>query len=281
MSANRVRTVVLIFLVLCLAGPSLVHAQRSGGQKLPTPGPTAPPEPTATPKPTVDSTVVAAEKALRHLVAWRHEEARALLEPLRQAPGAGKVEFKTAWALLLAEEGELDQALDLLDAAANKDKTAALPVYFKGEVLFWKKDYEAAKAAWGQANDRATAWLETHPDDSISRFYQGAARVRQLAGNQARQSLSAAREAGHDQVPVEYQVGLSHFADQQWQAAVDTLTEAVENDSGFAHAYYYRALAWKRLDRTDKMMNDLDRFLRLAPNAPEAGSARTLVAAGK
>ncbi len=276
MLASRVCTVVLISLLLCLAGPSLIFAQRSGGTKVPTPVPTTAPDPASS-----SNAVDAANSALGHLAAWRHEEARALLEPLRAAAGSGKVEFKTAWALLLAEEGELDQALNLLNAAANKDKTSALPAFFKGEVLYWKKEHDAAKAAWKQAENRATAWLENHPDDSTALFYQGAARVRQFAGTDARQSLTTARQGGHDQNLVKYQVGMSHFADEQWQAAVDAMTEVIESDSDYAHAYFFRAQAWKLMNRTDKMLNDLDLFLRLAPDAPEAGTARTLIAAAK
>ena len=53
-------------------------------------------------------------------------------------------------------------------------------------------------------------------------------------------------------------------------------------DSGFAHAYYYRGLCWDKLGRKDKMLSDLDRFVSLAPNAPEAERAAAILqAAGR
>ena len=54
------------------------------------------------------------------------------------------------------------------------------------------------------------------------------------------------------------------------QAAFDALSQAIELYSGYAYAYYYRALAANQINRKDITVNDLDRFLALAPNAPEA-----------
>jgi len=52
-------------------------------------------------------------------------------------------------------------------------------------------------------------------------------------------------------------------------------------ESGLAYAYYYRGLAAEKLGRKDLLINDLDRFLALAPNAPEAAQARALLNAAR
>jgi regulator of sirC expression with transglutaminase-like and TPR domain len=43
-------------------------------------------------------------------------------------------------------------------------------------------------------------------------------------------------------------------------------------------AYYYRGLAYDKLGRKDLMVLDLDRFVKLAPGAPESERARAVLA---
>jgi len=54
----------------------------------------------------------------------------------------------------------------------------------------------------------------------------------------------------------------------------------LQADAAFAHAYYYRGRVWRELKRTDEMLRDMDHFLKLAPDAPESGIARSLLRAG-
>ncbi|MGH9363252.1 MAG: tetratricopeptide repeat protein, partial [Thermoanaerobaculia bacterium] len=64
-------------------------------------------------------------------------------------------------------------------------------------------------------------------------------------------------------------------------AAVEQLDRAIAMDSGLAYAYYYRGLAAEKLGRKDLLINDLERFLALAPNAPEAERAKAILRAAK
>ena len=57
------------------------------------------------------------------------------------------------------------------------------------------------------------------------------------------------------------------------------MTAAIDQTPGIALAYYYRGLTAGKLDRKDLLYNDLDRFVRMAPDAPEAAYARRLLAA--
>jgi lipoprotein NlpI len=52
----------------------------------------------------------------------------------------------------------------------------------------------------------------------------------------------------------------------------------------FAYAYYQSALAYQHLDRPDIMANRFDRFVRLAPKAPERAEVESVlrtIAAGR
>ena len=66
---------------------------------------------------------------------------------------------------------------------------------------------------------------------------------------------------------------------RDWGPAVDSLTAALDGNANIAYAYYYRALAADKIDRKDLLINDLQRFLALAPNAPDAPRARRLLEA--
>jgi tetratricopeptide (TPR) repeat protein len=65
---------------------------------------------------------------------------------------------------------------------------------------------------------------------------------------------------------------------QRWQPAIDLLTEALGMNRRIAYAYYLRGMAASQANRKDMTVNDLGRFLELAPNAPEAERARKILA---
>jgi regulator of sirC expression with transglutaminase-like and TPR domain len=78
-----------------------------------------------------------------------------------------------------------------------------------------------------------------------------------------------------------HQIGVTRAFQQQWAPAVEQLNRAIEMDSGLAYAYYYRGLAAEKVGRKDLLINDLERFLALAPNAPEAERARAVLNAAR
>ena len=50
--------------------------------------------------------------------------------------------------------------------------------------------------------------------------------------------------------------------------------KVIAKDAKFAHAYFYRGLAYGKLDRKDKMLVDMDLFVDVRTDAPEAAIAR-------
>jgi tetratricopeptide (TPR) repeat protein len=217
-----------------------------------------------------------ADQAIRKLVAWKHKQARTYLESKREAFGDAPA-FKMAWGLLRAEEAKLDEALTSLTAAAQGASSDAAPAFYRGEVLYWKKAYNDAKAAWKNALDRATALVEANPNSARARYYLGAALIRNMKFADARAPLNKALEKGFDRAMVKYQIGLSFVFEKNWQAAKEAFDAVIEADATFAHAYYYRGRALDELGRTNEMLVDMDRFLNLAPDAREADIARSLL----
>ena len=79
----------------------------------------------------------------------------------------------------------------------------------------------------------------------------------------------AAAGAYPESLLVQYELGLSYAVRNDFAAAARSFDNCIASAPAFAYAYYQSALAYQRLDRPDIMANRFDRFVRLAPNAPE------------
>ncbi len=219
-----------------------------------------------------------ADRAIAELVGWKTNAGKNILDGARQQYGATP-EFKTATGLLRYNEGKLQDAVDLLQAASTADPSDPTAEYFKGEVLQAQKKPDPARAAWTKARDRAKALVTAQPKNAHAQFYLGAALVRHEQPGPARTALAAAAQEGFDKRMTGYQTGLTYVLEKQWTKAVDAFTAVITLDDRFAPAFFYRGLAWSKLDRKDLMLDDFSRFLALAPSAPEADTARALSAA--
>jgi regulator of sirC expression with transglutaminase-like and TPR domain len=56
------------------------------------------------------------------------------------------------------------------------------------------------------------------------------------------------------------------------------LNQTLDVNPRVAYAYYLRGMAASQADQKDLMVNDLGRFVELAPTAPEAERARKVLA---
>jgi tetratricopeptide (TPR) repeat protein len=83
---------------------------------------------------------------------------------------------------------------------------------------------------------------------------------------------------------VQYELGLSYAVRNDFASAARIFDVCIATAPAFAYAYYQSALAYQHLDRPDLMANRFDRFLRLAPNAPERPEVESVlrsIAAGR
>jgi tetratricopeptide (TPR) repeat protein len=87
-----------------------------------------------------------------------------------------------------------------------------------------------------------------------------------------------------DNVFVQYELGLSYAVRNDFASAARVFDGCIDTEPSFAYAYYRSGLAYQRLERADLMANRFDRFLRLAPNAPERAEVEAVlrtIAAGR
>jgi tetratricopeptide (TPR) repeat protein len=85
------------------------------------------------------------------------------------------------------------------------------------------------------------------------------------AQDSARQAVDLA-----GQLPeAHYQLGLVLAKREDWRGAAEAFDRAAQLNPGLAYAHYYGGLMQYRAGRPDRMANEFESFLKLAPEAPE------------
>ena len=240
--------------------------------------PAAPPAPSPTPAPPTPADL--ARGAGKKLDAFQAKEARATLEPL-VPQAATNADVAIALGRLLEQEKKYDESAAVLRKAAETAPADARVPLWLGETLLRAKKTADADAAFKRSVELAAAAIAAKPDDAGALLAHGSALSRLRRFDEAMVSLAKARDLDGGTPETLYQMGATRAFQQKWPDAVTLLTQSLEKDSGMALAYYYRALAQEKLGRKDLMVIDLDRFVKVAPAAPEADRARALLSAAR
>ncbi len=107
----------------------------------------------------------------------------------------------------------------------------------------------------------------------------GASAVAFLDGN-AEEALAAAtraRTVAPALPEAHYQVGFAQGQRQDFAAAAAAFEQVTTLDPSFAYAYYHAGLSHYRVKRIDRMAQNFETFLRLAPEAPERGQVESIM----
>jgi tetratricopeptide (TPR) repeat protein len=212
-------------------------------------------------------------EARAYLNAYATEKARAALDPLMSDDDPV---VTTTRARVLEQEQDYEGASVELRAAADRDPSNPAALVYLGETLFHADQADKAKDAFARAERRARARVDSDPADAEALYFLGVAQQRQLRYDEAIASLERARKADPANAMIVYQLGTTRAFQERWQEAYDLLSQAISMEPGIAYAYYYRGLVAGKLDRKDILVNDMERFLAMAPRAPEADKARKI-----
>jgi tetratricopeptide (TPR) repeat protein len=268
---NRLRFITAL-LCLLLLSPLAADAQKKKGggkknkgkQEQPTPqqDQQQPPPPSAPAPPPAE-----VGTADRRLWEYKTSEARSALNSV-----AGQADSNAAVAVamgrVLEQEknyGESEAKLRKATELAPADPAAWV---WLGETYLRQRNSGAADGAFRKATEVAGG----------NKYYLGVARQRLRQYDEAVAALEQAQGFG---ALVPYQIGVTRLFQEQWQPALDQLSRAIDSDPNLANAYYYRGLAAEKLKRNDLLVNDMERFLKLAPDSPEAERARMILKAVK
>jgi len=223
-----------------------------------------------------------ANRAIVDLAAWENQGARSYLQK-QKAEFGSTPQFQTAWALLEIQEGADGKKAKVNRGTTNlskmsKDKSVdAVAAYHYGEVLYAQNKRQEAISAWQIAAKRAGALAKSKPNDATAQFYLGAASVRAKKYGPARNALLLAVRGGFDPAMVNHQLGLSFLFAESWTEARAAFDLGLTVNPRYAPMYFWRAMAWEKLGRKDEMLLDLGQYVKLAPNGPMAGKAKTLL----
>jgi uncharacterized protein HemY len=131
------------------------------------------------------------------------------------------------------------------------------------------------------ATDRANALLDQlvqrPANDAWHLVGQSAKQL--LAGDDAAalNSANAATAADANLPEASYALGLVLFKRQDWGGAAAAFDKASMLQPSFAHASYYAGLSHYRANRPDLMAARFERFLKLAPDAPERAEVQQIM----
>jgi tetratricopeptide (TPR) repeat protein len=133
------------------------------------------------------------------------------------------------------------------------------------------------------AIDDLAALTQTDADPGVQVAAQLA--IGRLTNDEAKLGQArAAAGAYPESLFVQYELGLSYAVRNDFASAARIFDLCIATAPTFAYAYYQSALAYQHLDRPDIMANRFDRFVRLAPNAPERPEVESVlrtIAAGR
>lgn len=224
----------------------------------------------------------AANRAISDLAAWQNEAARKYLQKQRAEYGSTP-QFQTAWALLEVQDGAagkkamVDRGMSDIAKLMKNETVEAMASYHYGEILYHQDKTKEAEAAWQAAAKSAGASIEKDPYDATAQFYRGAALVRMKKYSEARTPLLLSVRGGFDPAMVNHQIGLSYLFAESWEEASEAFDIGLTVDPRYAPMYFWRAMAASKLDRKDKMLLDLDLYVKLAPDGPYAGKAKSVL----
>ena len=220
------------------------------------------------------------QKANRKLVEYQTKEARAAIQPtVARADTDGAI--AVTLGRVLEQENKYDEAAKTLVKAAQLLPGDPSPQLYLGETYVHTGRFGDAEAAFGKAAKLAQIAVQKDGNNAAAWYCLGVAQQRIKQYDNAFDSLAKAAKAGFDSTLVLFQQGTTRVMGGKWQEAVELLTRALNENSGLAYAYYYRGLAQDKLGKKDQLVLDMDRFLKIAPQAPEADKARAVVKAAK
>jgi tetratricopeptide (TPR) repeat protein len=240
----------------------------------------APPVPTPVPGP--DPVVVAAAAAGAKLLKYATAEVRATLEPVQGVKDTD-VRVAVPWGRLLEQEKRYDEALVQLRKASGLAPANPEVQIWIGEVLMRQKKQGEADAAFQKAIDIVTPAVaaDAAGTNYDARYWLGVAQQRKRLFDPAAAAFGKCLEIRPDDLMATYQLGLTRAFQGKWADAVALLSKSLDKSPDIAYAYFYRALAQDKLGRKDLLVLDMQRFITLAPNAPEAERAQAVVNAAK
>lgn len=193
--------------------------------------------------------------------------------------GGSEAERLAAEGRILAIEKKFSEAEGKLKRATELRGDDAATWNYLGELRERVANSAGAREAYQKASDLAKAKVGAGNASADAHYQLGRALAGLRSFDGAVEHLRHAQQGGAPLAT--YQLGVTRATQENWKEAFDLLSQAIGANNGIAYAYYYRGMAASQVGRKDVLLDDFDRFLKLAPTAPEAARVKRLLASAK
>jgi tetratricopeptide (TPR) repeat protein len=143
-------------------------------------------------------------------------------------------------------------------------------LYLLGRAQVELKKVDAAEATFRRI-------LDQNGDSALG--HEGMARVFNARKDYTRalQSATRAVELDSDSAGAHYALGVVYAFRKDTPKATESLEKSVALNGEDAYAHYHLGLLQYQQKRFDQTVNHFERFIEIAPNAPEAGQVRSIL----
>ncbi len=129
-------------------------------------------------------------------------------------------------------------------------------------------------------NDQAKTWFgKLGGDEANAWTWIGRSATAIVAGDKDKGIADAKKgvELAAGSFWAQYQLGLAYAEANDYRNGSVTLEKATTIDPAFAYGHYYAGMEYYKAKRLDKMAAFFERFLKLAPKAPERPAIESLM----
>jgi tetratricopeptide (TPR) repeat protein len=134
-----------------------------------------------------------------------------------------------------------------------------------------------------EAEPALRAAVAAQPDNPKARYHLAVALLENNRLEEAEQEFQHAQAMAEgtpeEQKEFFHNRGKLYAKREKWAPAAEDLQKAIELDPREPYNHYYLGVTYHKLGKPDRMVEHLQMFLRLAPDAPEAPRCRSLLRA--
>lgn len=183
------------------------------------------------------------------------------------------------WGIAVAQDPDPPGATVSQEQAGQPQAAVAAPA---DENLTKGTQLNAAKQ-YSQAEPVLRAAVAAHPENPDAHLQLAIALFEQnkVADAGKELDLATSLQQGTPKQQADYYRyrGSVYAKQEKWNDAVQNLEKAIQLDPKQPYNHYYIGVAYSKIKRPDRMVEHLQMFLKLAPNAPEAPKCKALLRA--
>jgi tetratricopeptide (TPR) repeat protein len=173
------------------------------------------------------------------------------------------------------------EAEGVLKEALKSDSTNVQARYYLGLSLLEQKKFDEALGEFKNTESYLLKWDQwTRPIIPNEYQIQLALARTNLAlkkYDEAGRNLQLARIEDSSSSEIYLYYGIFYLDQKKYPEAIEALEKAVRLDSKNAYAHYYAGIAYSESGAPDKAATPFRTFLQLAPDAPEAAKAKSMI----